>query len=378
MNGNNSTTTPPPEKKLSVKIKLKDPHDKELVNSIIELGSDAKYSSNINNNSTKMEDSQHSPSSPNISSDQPTVNPSALKTFEGNSLPYDLSSLKWEKSHKFNKENTYCYCGKPRTKYGVMLQCQSCKQWFHLECMKNKFAHPPLAGDWSYIFRCSLCTGTQQESLELVEKNWADIVRVALYNLLLQERQRGGDKHFFQYKEEICSFINKHWDSLCYGKTRTKTWENTISSALSTKAHLFQPGPASGFWGLRDEEDPSNGTASVSLGPSSKIKKDKKPGSSSSSSSSSAKLKKKRTADTFDDNSSTNPSSSSLSSKSNKSKKPKQQTPVPIRHPVLWYDPRRYRYTEMVLAKENSAPQMKYEDKFTATNERGYRMTRYL
>jgi hypothetical protein len=104
-----------------------------------------------------------------------------------------------------------------------------------------------------------------------------DIVRIALYNLILREKAKGSRKVFFQYKDELCSFIDKNWDSLCFGKTRTKTWENTIGSALSTKPHYFESGAETlgqaGYWTLRNPTDPSLFKES---GAKSTSKKDKK------------------------------------------------------------------------------------------------------
>jgi len=126
-----------------------------------------------------------------------------------------------------------------------MLKCGSCRQWFHIECLKKKPTPTPLPGDWSYTFKCAICNTSEEEYYQPIGKSWTDIVRVAIYNLMTKEKQKNSTKRYFQYKDEICSFIDKHWDSLCHEKTRTKTWENTIGSALSTKSNYFKSGAES-------------------------------------------------------------------------------------------------------------------------------------
>mmetsp|Transcript_25193 Transcript_25193/g.35296 ORF Transcript_25193/g.35296 Transcript_25193/m.35296 type:complete len:591 (+) Transcript_25193:74-1846(+) len=300
----------------------------------------------------------------------PVVDPRALKPFTGDSLPYDLSSLTWDASHRRNKQNKYCYCGNPRSQWTVMLKCASCKQWFHIECLKKRPAHPPLIGDNAYTFKCCICTKSDSEYCELLGKSWTDIVRVAIYNLLLLEKKKGNanPRKFFQYKEEICNYIDKHWESLCHGKTRTKTWENTIGSSLSTKSHYFASGGEllgqPGFWGLKSEADPSTFTKSGS-GAAKKDKSKKKLPKGS------AAPKKKRDALSFlpDD----------LPSRPQKQqrKPPGIPAPAPVMLPKQFFDAKSYGYTRAMLAKENSAPQVKIgSDNLTVSNEKGYRMAR--
>jgi len=291
---------------------------------------------------------------------EPFVDPASLTPFNGNELSYDLSSLTWHSGHSRNKQHTYCYCGKPRTKFSVMLKCNQCHQWFHLECLKRRPTYPVVSGDPNYIFKCAICNGGN-EYFELTQKSWSDIVRIAIYNLLQQEKKKGSTKRFFQYKDEICHYIDKHWESLCFGKSRTKTWANTIGSALSTKSHYFRSGGevigTPGYWGLRDEKDPSLSADAGSK--STKIRKEKQRHHS--------KFSKKRLA-----------SASGLQDDQKPAKLRKtKSTPVPIYLPKVYFDPDRYGYTTVCLAKENSAPQVKIgSDNLTAMNEKGYRMTR--
>jgi hypothetical protein len=49
-------------------------------------------------------------------------------------LPYALDRLTWNPQHTRNEQNVYCYCGGHRETPCV--QCHSCQQWFHTDCMK--------------------------------------------------------------------------------------------------------------------------------------------------------------------------------------------------------------------------------------------------
>ena len=44
-------------------------------------------------------------------------------------LPYNPGSLSWNERHTQNAENTYCYCGKPRTAQELALRCHTCNNW---------------------------------------------------------------------------------------------------------------------------------------------------------------------------------------------------------------------------------------------------------
>jgi hypothetical protein len=94
----------------------------------------------------------------------------------------------------------------------------------------------------------------------------------------------------------------------------TKTWENTIGSALSTKGHYFRSGAealgAAGYWGLLSERDPSTFTSDAGAPVKSKGNKNKKGGAVLTSPLSSGAIKsKKRRAELLgqSDDSSKNP-----------------------------------------------------------------------
>jgi hypothetical protein len=132
---------------------------------------------------------------------------------------------------------------------------------FHQRCLALRIEPSPLPGDWGYSFRCRTCARSTVEHFSLLRKSWVDIALVTFYNLKLQAAQRGEpERRFFRFKEEICTFIDRHWRALCHGRTRTVTWNNTVGSALSTHSDLFQNGlpfvGQSGWWGALDYISP--------------------------------------------------------------------------------------------------------------------------
>jgi len=160
-----------------------------------------------------------------------------------------------------------CYCQKPEIpRNSTLLCCEDCGRWLHINCLKVPIAPIPLKGDQSYSFQCVNCNEKNAESFSFKEKSWVQITRVALYNLLQEEKRRNTVRKFFRYGE-ICSFIDRHWNAICYGKTRTKTWTNTVASALSSKPQYFTSGKLMDTsnprlsvvmgWKLNNEADPS-------------------------------------------------------------------------------------------------------------------------
>ncbi len=160
-----------------------------------------------------------------------------------------------------------CYCSdttpSPALTSTVDLRCAACGGFFHQRCLKNPaLIRPrPLPGDWGYKFICANCSDKKTEEFSLIGKGWADIAHVTLYNLKLHAIERGQpDRVFYRFKEEICNFIDQNWESLCFEKTRTITWNNTVGGSLSTHSHTFQNGAdtmaSAGWWGLRSYENP--------------------------------------------------------------------------------------------------------------------------
>jgi len=137
-------------------------------------------------------------------------------------------------------------------------------------------------------------------------------------------------------------------------KTRTKTWENTIGSSLSTKSNLFKSGAeyigSAGYWGLHHEQEPALVKES-SLARSAPKREKRKGGK---------------------------PLTKSGKKKEDKISKRKFKPVTEVfYYPRQYFDPKDYGYTEVCLAKENSAPQVKIMgDKLSASNEKGHRMVR--
>ncbi|KAI7872895.1 hypothetical protein BDF14DRAFT_1877358 [Spinellus fusiger] len=95
--------------------------------------------------------------------------------------------------------------------------------------------------------------------------SWMTIVHLVIYNLMrrqdiesmkIQER----DHKFFRWKEDVCAFIEEHWQYLAPDKPRSLTWHNTIASVLSTHSTIFQSGfekfHQSAWWTLKKEAPP--------------------------------------------------------------------------------------------------------------------------
>jgi len=94
-------------------------------------------------------------------------------------------------------------------------------------------------------------------SLKLASKkraptaSWLDIVWKAVHQLSVIHTGRD----HFHYYQDICRYIETHWERLAQGKDRTSTWTNTVSSTITTHKRIFKPGPDQGFWGLRQHPD---------------------------------------------------------------------------------------------------------------------------
>ncbi|KAJ3173151.1 Cysteine-rich protein 2-binding protein [Geranomyces variabilis] len=86
------------------------------------------------------------------------------------------------------------------------------------------------------------------------------ITQLVMYNLLL----RDPEKEYLRWREDICRFIELHWDYLKSGKPKSATWYNTVASVLSTAAgKTFRSGTEKygqpGWWSLIAMEPPQGG-----------------------------------------------------------------------------------------------------------------------
>ncbi|ORX47382.1 hypothetical protein BCR36DRAFT_330813 [Piromyces finnis] len=164
-------------------------------------------------------------------------------------LPYNINELQWNKEHTQNNQRKYCYCGKDRTLTTLNLQCIQCKNWFHVECLKNKkliaskSSIVPFMTNYKFI--CQLCS--PKESFEKVTASWKDAINAAFANLSVERLRKEGliNKHghgisiipegyWFDKKDGICPFLDKHWEALCTNRARTPTWWATVGSCMYT------------------------------------------------------------------------------------------------------------------------------------------------
>uniref|UniRef100_T1J5P7 N-acetyltransferase domain-containing protein n=1 Tax=Strigamia maritima TaxID=126957 RepID=T1J5P7_STRMM len=145
----------------------------------------------------------------------------------------------------------YCYC-KSSERDHFMIYCQDCHNYFHPNCLKSG-SPSPLVGDIFFHFRCKNCAS--EEQCIRMKLQWAQIIIIALYNLKLQANGREG---YYRYKDDICPFIDKHWN-LLFGPTKkkTSTWHGTVAGTLSNGGNShFTSGQSvlneSGWWALTD------------------------------------------------------------------------------------------------------------------------------
>ncbi|KAJ3231140.1 Cysteine-rich protein 2-binding protein [Chytriomyces hyalinus] len=78
------------------------------------------------------------------------------------------------------------------------------------------------------------------------------LTHIVLYHLSICNPQRE-EPRYFTWKDDICGFIDTHWDVIMLGKTRTPTWHNTLAKELSTHPDIFLSGKLynmKGSWAL--------------------------------------------------------------------------------------------------------------------------------
>ncbi|KAJ1675099.1 hypothetical protein EV182_001942, partial [Spiromyces aspiralis] len=152
------------------------------------------------------------------------------------SFKYNLDSLHWNEDHTRNEEGVYCYCGLDISGDESVLQCESCNQLFHWDCV-SCLKQKPLRGDSFYTFRCAVCEGGS-ELYQRMSISWVQVIYLVLYHMMTGEP----DKKYFRWRENICAVIDEYWDYLLPGKERTATWQNTVAGCLSTNNVIFKSG----------------------------------------------------------------------------------------------------------------------------------------
>ena len=151
-----------------------------------------------------------------------------------------------------------CYC-KSKASDPHMFTCSACKVKYHASCLK--LGKPSdLAGDIYFKFICASCSPEGQESFERLKLQWTTVLILSLYNLQLQG---GGKCGYFRWREHICSFISKHWETF-FGneKKKSNTWKGTVAGCLSNGASRFflsghEVFGENGWWTLKSQTLPT-------------------------------------------------------------------------------------------------------------------------
>ena len=147
------------------------------------------------------------------------------------------------------------YCDLP-TNSSNALQCDSCGGSVHFNCLQN--GKPSIyEGDVLFDFICKHCRDGR-EIVKRMKLSWVQVIHLVLYVLTVKENGRQG---FFRWKDEICCFINQHWNSLLPGKAKTSNWRSTVAGTLSVYCpKLFKSGQGlfneTGWWALVETKPP--------------------------------------------------------------------------------------------------------------------------
>ncbi|KAF9130724.1 hypothetical protein BGW39_002725, partial [Mortierella sp. 14UC] len=203
---------------------------------------------------------------------------------------YDSEQLSWNTAHTINRQGQYCYCGHDRRLDELSLQCKGCQNWFHASCIETPLGHvvPFIT---NYKFLCKTCvlkpTGRNQhhqqqqhqepkepgsipEFFERVTAGWKEICATTIANLIVQEylkeaRQYKGSgpskdqpseenlwsvnadymdwkeyRYYFNKKDHILPYVDRHWKALCTDRSRTTTWWATLGSCLYISKDVFE------------------------------------------------------------------------------------------------------------------------------------------
>ncbi|KAG0057512.1 hypothetical protein BGZ83_009151 [Gryganskiella cystojenkinii] len=193
-------------------------------------------------------------------------------------------TLTWNNAHTINTEGEYCYCRQDRRLDELALQCRGCSDWFHASCIEISLG-PVVPFITNYKFYCKHCVlkslnnkspnnrsaikvqEGEPESFQRVTAGWKEICATALANLIVQEylfeanKNTGNDpslpmednmwsknaarmdweKHMFYFnkKDFILPYVDRHWAALCTDRARTTTWWATLGSCLYISKDVF-------------------------------------------------------------------------------------------------------------------------------------------
>ncbi|KAF9329498.1 hypothetical protein BGZ91_000533 [Linnemannia elongata] len=199
---------------------------------------------------------------------------------------YDSEQLSWNTAHTINRQGQYCYCGHDRRLDELSLQCKGCHNWFHASCIEVPLG-PVVPFITNYKFFCKACVvkptgrshqqqepkepGSVPEFFERVTAGWKEICATTIANLIVQEylkeaRQYKGApgpsrdqpneenmwsknadymdwkeyRYYFNKKDHILPYVDRHWKALCTDRSRTTTWWATLGSCLYISKDVFE------------------------------------------------------------------------------------------------------------------------------------------
>ncbi|XP_003738918.1 cysteine-rich protein 2-binding protein [Galendromus occidentalis] len=156
----------------------------------------------------------------------------------------------------------HCYCGTKEVDVLSMIPCNGCKRYFHQDCFKtNRFS--TLVGDRFISLDCESC-GEKGEKVTRRPFTWPSAVCLTLYNL--QMNGTHGKKGYFQWREQVCRFIEERWTQFFPDRKKAPKWQGAVACTLSTSAGVtFQSGindvGEPGWWKLINNMPPDPNVA---------------------------------------------------------------------------------------------------------------------
>ncbi|KAJ6637475.1 Polycomb protein Pcl [Pseudolycoriella hygida] len=179
-------------------------------------------------------------------------------------LPYEINSLTWNRSHKVNDQDTYCYCGQSGSWYKQMISCSRCQQWFHGDCIKV-LNHPLYCGDRFYVFVCSICNHGN-EYLQRLQMKIEEVVELILFNLTVYQNKR-----FYDVLRVIVPYARDNWFALQLSPNmKNMSFDDIrkeIIRVLNGQSARFECGSDRTEFGLRVRRPPSFATVLLPTGP---------------------------------------------------------------------------------------------------------------